>query len=194
MSNTVKSAPKLHLQCVQRLYFWNYYIIQVPTSMSLWLARDNISALPACHNSQQAVSVKPSLDIMAPSHCIWVFPITQIHVNWFWHPGLHKVADSADYTGRHWIGTLFQWKFKSEEFNSICSCKHDLSWKVCQSSTDSHHYLILLLHISNNRIKWKSEIRQKRGRQQLERYHFLTSVWRHNHRNVTGRSASKALA
>ena len=51
------------------------------------------------------------------------------------------------------IRTLFQRKFKSEEFNSLCDCKHDLSWKVWQSSSDPRHYLMLVLHILNNRMK-----------------------------------------
>ena len=99
-----------------------------------------------------------------------------------------------DYTGRQGIGTLFQWKFESEESNSLCNYKHDLPWKVWQSSSDPHHYFMLQLHILNYRIKWKSEIRRKREQQQLKRSHFLTCVWRHNHRDVTGRPASRALA
>ena len=64
----------------------------------------------------------------------------------------------VNYTGRHGhdgitIRTLFQRKFKSEEFNSLCDCKHDLSWKVWQSSSDPRHYLMLVLHILNNRMK-----------------------------------------
>ena len=57
---------------------------------------------------------------------------------------LHRMQRNRHGIGRHRIGTLFQWKFKSEEFNSLCNCKHDLSWKVWHPSSDPRHYLMLL--------------------------------------------------